>query len=398
MFKKIKVSNFHSIGEEQIFSMEINSKDILDDSAIEFKSTSLNLLSCIIGANASGKTTILKAISFIFWFVNSAYTSFKNEYGIPVIQHRLMQNQPTKIELEFYNNGLMYIYKIEFNTTKILRESLEKEGLRHSVFELDRTSKTVEIKAHSSLKINETDNIRFKDRQNVPLLSSLIDTAYLSDISFFKNFTSNVNQFGTVIEGLDILKLSHELQGNLEMQRKLLNFSKDLDLGISSLQFGKVKAWNANSLNDVPILELIHRSGDKEFTLPLFAESNGAQHSISLYMKILPILQKGGIVELDEIDYGLHIDVVKKIISLFENKETNPHNAQLIFSTHQLPLLNDRTKTQIFITEKNKSLETEIFRLDELEGIRNDENYFHKYMAGSYGGTPDINWLGVKNK
>jgi uncharacterized protein len=281
-----------------------------------------------------------------------------------------------------------------------VKESLEKEGMRNPIFELNRTNDLVTINTHASLKINEADEVRFKERQNVPLLSSLIDTAYLADIIFFKNFTTNVNQFGTIRSDFNfvtLINISRELQSNERLRQQLLNFSRDIDLGLSGFQFGKAQILderNPTKQEDVPILECVHSLKDKMFTLPLFSESNGTQHYVFLYLKIFPMLEKGGFIVLDEIEVGMHMDVVKKIISLFENNETNPHDAQLVFSTHQLPLLNDRTKTQIFIAEKNDLLETEIFRLDDLEGIRNDENYFHKYIAGAYGGIPNINWLG----
>lgn len=76
------------------------------------------------------------------------------------------------------------------------------------------------------------------------------------------------------------------------------------------------------------------------------------------------------------------------------NKKINKYNAQILFSTHQALLLKELTKTQIFIVEKNKEdLTTEIYRLDEVEGVRNDENYAQKYLSGTYGGVPDIDWL-----
>ena len=97
---------------------------------------------------------------------------------------------------------------------------------------------------------------------------------------------------------------------------------------------------------------------------------------------------------IDEIESSLHPDLTQKLISLFESKKTNPKNAQIIFSTHQHPLIANRTKTQIFIAEKdNMKSETELFRLDDIEGVRNDENYYHKYMAGAYGGIPKISAL-----
>jgi glycerol kinase len=72
------------------------------------------------------------------------------------------------------------------------------------------------------------------------------------------------------------------------------------------------------------------------------------------------------------------------------NKDKNPNNAQLLFTTHNPWFLQDLTKTQIFITEKNNEAETEITRLDEIAGVRNDENYFMKYIAGEYDGRPKI--------
>jgi glycerol kinase len=72
------------------------------------------------------------------------------------------------------------------------------------------------------------------------------------------------------------------------------------------------------------------------------------------------------------------------------NKDKNPNNAQLLFTTHNPWFLQDLTKTQIFITEKNNNAETEVTRLDEIAGVRNDENYFTKYLAGEYDGRPKI--------
>lgn len=398
MLKKIKVSNFYSIGAEQELSLEISTKDILDDSAVKLDDgTALNLVSCIVGSNASGKTNLLKVLSFLFWLVNDAYTTLKSEDQIPVEPHQFMRDQSIKIEVEFFNKNVFFVYKIEFNSKKILKERLEKKGMHDAVFELNRINDETIIRTHSRLKINEADERRFKERQNVPLLSSLIDTAYLADMVFFKNFKSNVNKLGTARTDLNfksILNLSRELQTNNELRQQLLNFSKDIDLGLSDFKFSK--GLIEETKEEVPILACARVSNKQELVLPLFKESNGTQHYFFLYYFIYPMLAKGGIVVLDEIESGLHMEVIKKIISLFENRESNPHHSQLIFSTHQAPLLNDRTKTQIFITEKNASLETEFYRLDDLEGIRNDENYFHKYIAGAYGGIPNINWLGEK--
>ena len=90
----------------------------------------------------------------------------------------------------------------------------------------------------------------------------------------------------------------------------------------------------------------------------------------------------------DELEQSLHPDITNRIISRFLDKNKNPNNAQILFTTHNPWSLQDLTKTQIFIAEKNTKGETELTRLDDIQGVRNDENYFIKYLAGEYDGRP----------
>ena len=392
MINKISISNFFSIGETQEVSFEVTSKDILDDSSRKIANTTeaVNLVSCLIGHNSSGKTNILKAMTFLFWLINHSYTAVKSEEKIPYRPHEMKKKESSQIIIEFFNHSDFYEYSIEFDQDKILKERLRKKVKRMTlVFELKRHHKKVEIQA-PHLKINKSDEARFKERQNVALLASLIDTGYLPEITCFKNFESNVGLWGRVPDGLVmpvlLQNISQTMSENKELSGEVLDLFKNIDLGITDFRFG--------TANGRPMLECVHETKNVNFILPIFHESNGTQHSLVLSSKIKPILEKGGVFVADEIESGLHPYVIKKLISLFESKQTNPHSAQLIFSTHQHWLINDRTKTQIFIAEKTEdTLETEVYRLDDVEGVRNDENYFQKYIAGAYGGTPKFDWM-----
>ncbi len=401
MLKKIKISNFYSIGNEQEMSLAINAKDVLDDSARKHaKDGYLNIVTCIIGPNASGKTNLLKAFGFLAWFVEKSYTSLKADEPIPIEPHQLHKEKPTKIEIEFYQDSDLYRYIIQFNKERVVEEQLERRVERFtSVFKLIRDKNTVHIKTGNVLKLSENDEKRLKDRHNISFLSALIDLGYLPAITFFKNFVSNINQTGHMRASIleEAFETSNILYNNKEFMEEMLSFSNKVGLGISEFAFDEItlrKLENPQNTIKKNMLRCIHTSKDKKFSLPIYEESNGTQRSYYLFSKIIPILKSGGLVVFDEIEDGLHPYMAKQLISLFENKDTNPHNAQLIFITHQHLLLNDRTKTQIFITERNPdSFETEVYRLDDVEGVRNDENYFHKYMAGAYGGAPDIKWL-----
>ena len=104
---------------------------------------------------------------------------------------------------------------------------------------------------------------------------------------------------------------------------------------------------------------------------------------------IVRSLDTGSLMIIDEIENRIHPFIIEKLISLFADKTINKNNAQIIFSTHQPYLLSELTKTQIFFTEK-EDLETEIYRLDEVDGVRNDDNFYMKYLNGVYGGVPEV--------
>lgn len=401
MLKSIKISNFHSFGEEQEISFEIRSKDALDDSARRHKSGSyLNTVACIIGSNASGKTNALRALSFLAWFIQNSYSSLTVERSIPTELHKLHLEGATSFEIEFYEDDILYRYYIKLNRKQILEERLDKKVKRMSnLFELTRDSKESKIKKYSLEKrLNDNDWERIRERGNVSLLSALIDLGYLPEITFFKNIRTNVTQGGHIpFRDQEAFKLSRALYANEGLRKDILSFSKNIDLGIEDFNFKEIALVNINNPTEErkeQLLECVHSSVNGNFKLPIHDESNGTQRSYSILSYVLPALRIGGLVIMDEIEDGLHPDVIKRIISLFESKKANPCSAQLIFSTHQHLLLNDRTKTQIFLANKDRdSFETEIYRLDDVDGVRNDENFFHKYIAGVYGGTPDIKWI-----
>jgi len=393
MIKSIKITNFCSIGETQEISFMISKKDRLDDSSTIVDNKYLNLVNCFIGHNASGKTSVFKAVNFLFKLVNDSYFTEK-EYNFGVRPHKLYLAKPTVIEMEFFNQGNWYKYDVKLDSKKIYKEYLGIKNTRGytRIFEYERLEKDWDFNA-PTIKINQSDFERFKKRENVSLLSSLIATGYITDLSFFKQFQSNVSWDGYYMEHplLSASAFSQQIYHEKELQEKALRFIQAIDIGISEFAFESIKPVMSDE--EKYFLKCIHQSESIKFELFLQDESNGTQQALHLLAKIIPVLETGGLVMLDEIDCALHPHVAKKIISLFENTETNPNHAQIMFSTHQHWLLNDRTKTQIFIIEKdNKKFETEVFRLDEIGGVRNDENYAQKYLAGTYGGVPNIKW------
>lgn len=405
MIKNIKITNFYSIGATQELSFEISSKDVLDKSAKELsESLNINLVSCIIGHNASGKTTVLKALACIFWLINDSYTSMKANEDIPIRPHELHSDESTIFEIEFFHRNNFYQYIVELNRETIHKEYFGKRFVRgySRIFEYERDVKDWNFNS-TKIQINKSDLNRFKERKNVSVLGSLIETGYLPELSFLQHVESNVTNLGHFPNHpfKEFIEVSESFHSDVRLQTDALRFIDDIDIGIANFEFivdPAVKEKSATGTKYQHFLKCVHICDIGNFTLPLIEESSGTRHGLLLLTEIIPILRKGGIVIIDEIESGLHPYVVKKLIFLFEDPETNPNNAQLIFSTHQHLLLNDRTKTQIFIAEKDSAnFETEIYRLDNVEGVRNSENFFDKYLSGSYGGIANIKWVNLDN-
>lgn len=134
-----------------------------------------------------------------------------------------------------------------------------------------------------------------------------------------------------------------------------------------------------------------HTVAGKPYPLPMFLESSGTQRLFILLRWLLPVLSSGSTAIMDEFECDLHPHMIVPILDLFKNPETNPNNAQLFFSCHNIDVLNQLDKTQVVLVEKDGSTcESKVWRLDEMKGVRRDDNLYAKYMAGAYGAVPNI--------
>jgi predicted ATPase len=125
-----------------------------------------------------------------------------------------------------------------------------------------------------------------------------------------------------------------------------------------------------------------HKSKATEFQLPFTLESSGTQGAFVLLSRLLHTLEIGGLAVIDEFENDLHPHMLEPILELFANPATNPHQAQLLFTCHAIEVLNLVHKSQVILVQKNEDCESTACRLDAVEGIRNDDNYYaNKWLA-----------------
>ena len=234
-------------------------------------------------------------------------------------------------------------------------------------------------------------------RPNASIVSVAVRLGHKESLKFFnywKKVETNVIEAGWIGDHL-LPNANQQLIGALDFYSEAGNQTikeeaekllSRFDLGLESFEIEKEKKENSFSMN----VKVAHSFNGRTEYLPMQYESSGTKQLFILLKTILLVLANGGVAVLDEFDVNLHPEIVLSLYELFIHPETNPNNAQLFFSTHSHLVLNKLDKYQIILTEKNNKGESESWRLDDVSGVRADDNYYAKYIAGAYGAVPKL--------
>ena len=413
MLYLLEIENFLSVRERQTLDLTIapNVPDDEDRFAPIFRGSELRApkVVAIYGANASGKTTILKALSFLSKFVSFSASGW-SEAGLKLapFAHEDCANRPISFAIEFggfvnfttkdgahfeafqnfaYVGTLRYELEIEVVdgvAKRVLREALRQrpdgKGKWQRIFERDPNGEILNsdffpLARFTHLKTTLGDDVsllssyaRFK-HPTARFYSSLAGNAW-SNLDFWEK--------GQKTSDRDLIELM------VAMPDLLKNINRDLsrvDTGVEEMQietFGSERR------------AIFKHSG---LGTPLLwdAESQGTQAFIRLIPILNLALNTGGLAYIDEFDTLVHPLVLPEVLRWFPDRDDrSPNNAQVWLSCHSATLLEDLVKEEVVITEKNSSGQTKLYSLMDVEGTRRDENLYKKYLGGVYGGVPVI--------
>lgn len=391
MIHSITFKNFFSFKDEGVLSLVVNDKAPQTEKyfATETGERVSKVLS-VFGYNASGKTNALKPITFLQWLMNAAYTEnpeekiFFSPFGFT------NEKLPTEISVQFSVGKDLYFYDVKLTTEKVISEKLQKKSIDKIKFKtlFERVWDDKE-KNNYVWKDNFGLGTRFQDRlrKNASVLATAIRDNHKESIKifdFWRKINANVAFAGKVDgEAETVFEAANFFNDNPILKNKADILLKKFDLGLSAIEIKKGKDGKHESFE-------IHGIHHGNYHLSFVFESSGTKKLFVLLKNILNALENGGVAVLDEFDTDLHPMMSEALLNMFFSQETNPHNAQLIFSAHSPHLLNLLDKYQIALTEKNEKGESEIWRLDEVKGVRLDDNYYAKYLSGAYGGVPDL--------
>lgn len=352
----------------------------------------LSKVMAVVGANASGKTNLIKTLSFIRWFVGDSFREDPEE-RIPLESHFFSDDASSSFEVEFSVSGEVWRYALELTPERVLHESLHRKTSRYFsyVFERDWQGGAYTIKQQGfGMAPSEAKKVR----PNASLISTAAQynapiATTMANLPVFSNVvqTGRVHMdFPRLINATDVFRKNDSLRG------QMVSLLQDWDLGLSDVVIEEVPLRDiGNAETTMHYLPFgVHTDGKREAKRILMLESSGTQGAYVLLAPLLLALGAGGVAVIDELEADLHPRMLVPVIDLFLSPETNPHDAQIIFTCHAAEILNLLQKPQIMLVEKDEQGFSEAWRLDTVKGVRKDDNLYAKYMAGAYGAVPRV--------
>ncbi|MCU1579999.1 MAG: hypothetical protein JWP19_2203 [Rhodoglobus sp.] len=369
----------------------------------------------VLGANASGKSNLLRAIELMFGMIrNSAAQPTET---LPYQPFLLGSGEPgpTLFEASVQFEGVRYDYGFEYDAERIISEWLysSPHGRQRTIFERGLGA---DWYFGDSLK-GATQALADATRDNALLLS----TARLIN---HKVLTPLHEQFGGLVKVLRSDTLDMTLQVTLDSLSRdpkrrddVAKLLKRADLGVASLSIDEggvpavvqeaTKRFYETVMPDATPEEIqaqimlsmlrpkLTHSGEGGVAvgIPFEWESVGTRNLLAILGPILDRLATGGVLVVDELDTSLHPRLVSELVKLFVSPRTNPLQAQLVLSTHDVTVMMNVNgygaleRDELWLVEKDRQGRSEVYSIWRYKP-RKDEVYSRNYLMGRYGGLP----------
>ena len=401
MLIRFSFKNFKSFKNENCLDMEATSLKEHEYNITKTENGDYLKIAAIYGANASGKTNVLQAFSYMKKKVLVSDDSrINNNLSEENIFTFMINNEPISLEVKILaENNKIYKYGFEVLNNAIISEWLYEKRVNKFYEIFDRTNNNIEVKDNKNklLGLANVDektlflNVFAKiDKNNEDfnnVYNWFIDANYL-DLGD-PNFENALNN-----------RISLKIIEDKKYKEELLKFIKTFDATIDSINISPNSLEELKNTNGVVKVELVHNGEDgNKKALPLVLESNGTMKMFHLFDFLMDTLRNGRVLFVDELDAKLHPLLTRYIINLFHNSEKNIGNGQLIYSTHDTVNLNKETfrRDEIWFVEKDKNGVSELYSLSDYiiedengntKKVRNDATYNKDYLTGRYGAIP----------
>ena len=412
MLIEFSVKNFLSFKDKITLSMEKGNGEENINNIIKNDITDLLRTSVIYGANASGKSNVIKAFTCAIILVRTSNLMMpggKLDLVKPFLLDDTSRNKPSEFEFVFITNNIKYRYYFSADENKIYEEILDAYYSQKPTNIFTRTNTNDYEFNSDKTKLEELKNKNLENKLFLVTSSSWNYDKTKDPFLWFLNVIDTYDSFTNILDN-DLISYSKNDKDLKEFTLKLLKEAdilikdinvdyeeKNMDENMVDLLIPKInqnsKVFKTKNIN----IELEHEVID-EFNKKHFYKLNFIDESLGtkVLFSLAPILKRAfsssKVIIVDEFEKSMHPKLVEFIIKLFNNPDINKYNSQLIFTTHATNLLDLELlrRDQIWFTEKNPSNGvTDLYPLDSFS-VRKDENILKGYINGRYGAIPFI--------
>lgn len=408
MLFKLEIENFFSIRDLQVLDLSVDGKvpDPEGRFASIFQGADMRVpkVVALYGANASGKTTVLRALEFIANMMHSSVERTVAGFtGCGRFNDEESRERPIRLAIEL--GGIMnlssnlvqraqageqveqgvYRYELELEVkegaarrilTEALRQKPNGQGKWQRLFERDAEGRIKDSKAFS---LSGFQHLAKTLAGNHTVLSSFAKFQHPTAQLFVEEARKGVFQIEPVHSYADQHVIEF-LKGQPEVLSRLNDELSRIDVGVEGLRF--------QDTPNGPFLQFKHAGLQVE--MPWLLESHGTRAFIKMFPFLVRAFEVGGLVAIDEMDTAIHPAVLPELVRWFYDKASrNKSDAQLWLTCHSASLLDDLHKEEIVICEKDRQGRTRVYSLMDVK-VRRDENHYRKYLSGAYGGVPHL--------
>ncbi|MFT9497637.1 AAA family ATPase [Anaerosolibacter sp.] len=417
MLLMFKVKNYTSFKNEAILDLRPTSY-VQHPSHIVTATDKIKLLktAALYGANASGKSNLISAMFFFEQYIFSQFITKKENEDVDLSEQIKIKLEPfmlskdennaSEFDIIFIKNGQQIQYGFECTSSEVINEWYYIDEKK--VFERTGTHVTYGAKYQKALSAYEKIPV---ERLYLSVLEYFLEDETKKEIltDFIDFFVNEYNVFteiffeSTVKKLAGSIMLSKNLVSDKKYRKKVESYLRLIDVGIDRLdvQTEVISNTRTGKEKKEKVVRTVHgiydndgnRVGEKFFDLQ--QESTGTLRFLSYIQNIIELIERGGVFIVDEMSARLHPILTKLIVDIFQ--DSNNTKAQLIFTTHDISLLNYNQfrRDEVAFIDKNERGESSLYSLSDLK-VREDATFNKDYLQGKYGAIPIFNYSELK--
>ena len=402
MIAEIKFKNMFSFRDETVLSFEADkSKDLESYHVVELApDVKLLKLAVIYGANASGKSNIIKVCDFIRSFITCTPLNKAELIKIvPFLLNRTSKEQASEFSVSFYamngDKAIRYVYSVLLETTHIVRETL--------IYYLSQQPATVFERSME----NNVSTIKFGQKVNISTAAKEeITLKCLPNMSVFAAYmqvNTNIAEMETALQYLtkqmmpaivptsSLSRYAEEAIKKETAKEYILRYLQEADFNISNIS-SKEQETKKGVVNYTMYQHKVSSGlgGNDYYEFPELYESDGTIRTFGLASQIQNSIGSNAFLAVDEIESSLHPKLIEYMIERFlkESKQ-----AQLLLTTHYDGLLGEEDllrKDNIWFAEKNTDGASVLYPLTDFKGLNRISSLQKAYKFGKFGAVPNL--------